>query len=183
MTSLATTLRSATRGSARTLRAATASLALALVALNASTVKAGDDAPHDDSGSCMLIVSPNVEVTGISAADVGRLLLGQRRYWRSGQQVVLLLPASGSPARRYLLDRVFRMTEADYRRHTLGQLYRGELDYAPKAVLSDGEALQYVTSGHGAIAVVPANVGLPTDTHVLRIDGRLPGDPGYLLSH
>ncbi len=166
-------------------RVAAAGLAMVLAVLVSCIARAehagpGSSAEHE---SYVLVASPDVQLAGVSAADVGRLLLGQRRYWRSGQQVVVLLPASGSAARRYLLERVFRMGEADYRRHTLGQLYRGEIEYAPKAVLSDGEALQYVTSGHGALALVPATASFPNDTHVLRIDGKLPGDPGYLLSH
>ena len=171
----------AAHDSARALRVAVVSVVLVLPALNTSETMAGET--DAQAKSYTLIVSPDVELTGIAAADVGRLLLGQRRYWRSGQQVVVLLPASGSSARRYLLERVFRMTEANYRRHTLGQLYRGELEYAPKAVQSDEEALQYVASGRGALAFLPAAASPPTNTHVLRIDGKLPGDPGYLLSH
>ena len=138
---------------------------------------------EDEHGTYALIVSSDVDVTNISSKEVGRLLLGQRRFWKSGQAVIVLLPGSGSPARHFLLDHVFHMNEATYRRLVLGLLYRGELEYAPKAVVSDSEALAFVAAGHGAVALVPVEMLPGAAARVVRVDGRLPGETGYPLAH
>ncbi|MEQ1832832.1 MAG: hypothetical protein ABL977_07230 [Candidatus Eisenbacteria bacterium] len=138
---------------------------------------------EDAHGTYALIVSNDVDVSNLTSKEVGRLLLGQRRFWRSGQAVIVLLPGSGSPARHFLLDHVFHMNEATYRRLVLGLLYRGELEYAPKAVVSDQEALAFVAAGHGAVALVPAELVTSASARVVHVDGHLPGETGYPLAH
>ncbi|MCE9627135.1 MAG: hypothetical protein K8R56_04365, partial [Candidatus Eisenbacteria bacterium] len=107
-----------------------------------------------ESGGYAVVVSPDVKETNVSRADAVRLLLGQKRFWASGQRTVVLSPASGSAERRYLLQKLCRMTEAAYRRHTLEQLYRGEIEYAPKVVDDEVDALQFIAAGHGAVSSV-----------------------------
>jgi len=95
--------------------------------------------------------------------------------------VVILMPASGSPTRRFLLEHVFHMTEQAYRRHTLELLYRGELDYAPKVVGSPEELIAFTAASPGAVAIVPATESLPATVRVLRVDAHAPGSAGYVL--
>jgi len=93
----------------------------------------------------------------------------------------VLAPPSGSAERHYMIQKLCHMTEASYRRHTLEQLYRGELEYAPKVVDDESDALEFVAAGHGAISIVTAETALAAKAHILRIDGHLPGEPGYPL--
>lgn len=129
-----------------------------------------------------VVVSSDVKETNISRADAVRLLLGQKRFWASGLRVVVLAPASGSAERRYLLQKMCRMTEAAYRRHTLEQLYRGEIEYAPKVVDDELDALEFISAGHGAVSIVSAQKAREVRATILRIDGHLPGEPGYPLA-
>jgi hypothetical protein len=129
----------------------------------------------------VLVTSAAVAVNDLSLADAARMLLGERRFWSSGAPIVVLMPPVDSPARRFLLERVFHMTEAAYRRHTLELLYRGELDYAPKVVASHEEALAFIAASHGALSIVPSSSVLPEGVRVLHVDGRSPDAPGYAL--
>lgn len=133
------------------------------------------------SGAYSIIVGPGVQITDLALRDVSRLLLGERRFWRSDLPVVVLVPPSGSAARRFLFERVFHMTEQAYRRHTLELLYRGELDYAPKVVASIEDLVAFTAASAGAISIVPTTQTLPATVRVLRVDGRLAGAPGYAL--
>lgn len=135
-----------------------------------------------EGGGYAVVVSPDVKETNVSLADAVRLLLGQKRFWTSGQRTVVLAPASGSAERRYLLQKLCRMTEAAYRRHTLEQLYRGEIEYAPKVVDDEDDALQFIAAGHGAVSIVSVHAALEAHAHILRIDGHKPGEPGYPLA-
>lgn len=128
-----------------------------------------------------VITSPDVRVGNLSTHDVRRLMLGERRFWSANVPATALMPSTGSPARLYLLERLFRMTEKHYRRHTLEQLYRGELDYAPLVMGSTEEAVAFVAAGHGAITLVPLENLPRSAVHVLRVDGKLPQDDGYPL--
>lgn len=128
-----------------------------------------------------LIASPDVKLGDLTLGEARRLMLGERRFWSDGLPVTTLVPGSGNPARRFLLERLFRMSESAYRRHTLGQLYRGELDYAPKVVASDDEAIAFVAAGRGVAALVASFGVLPDSVRVLRVDGRRPGETGYPL--
>ena len=157
-----------------------AELLIALVLLAGTTACAAAEGEH---GAYAVIVSPGVPPTDVSMSDLTRLLLGERRFWRSGLPVVVLLPPTGSPARRFLLTHVFHMTEPTYRRHTLELLYRGELDYAPKIVDSLDELLAFTAASPGAIAIVLATEAIPATVRVLRVDGRAPGSPGYALGY
>lgn len=153
-------------------------LALGLMALGALSPPVNADAPRV---AFAVITSPDVRVNDVSVQDVRRLMLGERRFWRANIPATALMPSTGSPARLFLLERLFRMTEKNYRRHTLEQLYRGELDYAPLIMGSTEEAVAFVAAGHGAITLVPLEKLPRSAVHVLRVDGKLPHDDGYPL--
>lgn len=129
-----------------------------------------------------LIASPDVRITDVTIQEARRLLLGERRFWSSGLPVTTLVLGTGNPARRFLLESLFHMSEQSYRRHTLGQLYRGELDYAPKVVGSDAEAIAFVAAGHGVVALVGASSLSTEPVQVLRVGGRSPRDDDYPLA-
>ena len=137
--------------------------------------------PTDEHVAYVLVASASVPVTDVTAKDAARMLLGERRFWSSGTPIVVLMPPVDSPARRFLLERLFHMTEAEYRRHTLEQLYRGEIEYAPKVVATDEEALAFVAASRGALSIVPDGTSLPEGTRALLVDGHSPDQPGYAL--
>jgi len=142
-------------------------------------------APPGEGGhvAYVLVASASVPVTNVTALDATRMLLGERRFWSSGTPIVVLMPPVDSPTRRFLLERMFHMTEAAYRRHTLEQLYRGELEYAPKVVATDEEALAFVAASKGALSIVPSGMTLPEGARALTVDGQSPEAPGYPLGH
>ncbi len=156
---------------------------IALALLAGAPARALPDEPVAAPAGYVIIVSAEVPVTNLTLGEAARLLQGERRFWRAGMPVVVLLPPAGSPARRFLLEHVFHMTEPVYRRHTLELLYRGEMDYAPKVVNSFDELIAFTAASHGAISIVPATQTLPATVRALQIDGRTPGAAGYALGH
>lgn len=129
-----------------------------------------------------VVVSADVPMTDITLRELRQVMLGERRFWSHESPISVLVPATGSTARRYLVSRLFHLDEQSYRRHTLGQLYRGEIDYAPMIVSSDQEALAFVVAGRGAISIVPWSELKPGSARVLRVGGRLPPDEAYELA-
>ena len=128
-----------------------------------------------------VVASRNVTVTDVTLDDLRNLLSLNRRYWTAGQRVVLVLPGEGLPARRFLLTAVYQTSEAQIKRLFLEHMYQGDIDAPPKTVDSYREILDFVAASRGVIAIVPADQVGTSAVTVLRVNGKLPGEPRYPL--
>jgi hypothetical protein len=72
------------------------------------------------------------------------------------------------------------MTEAQFRQHWIGKVFRADTPSGPKIVYSAEMAIDQVSRIPGAITFVLAPV-TNRSVKVLRIDGRAPGQSGYSL--
>jgi hypothetical protein len=118
-------------------------------------------------------------VSNLTLAELRRLLLGDREFWSSGIRVTLLIRAPVARERDAAVKDVCQMTEAQFRQHWIGKVFRADTPSGPKIVYSTEMAVDQVARLPGAISFVEASrVG--KGVKVLRIDGRSPGQPGYL---
>ena len=129
-----------------------------------------------------VIASPTVSVDGLTVEELRNVLLFRKRFWSTGNRVVLLLPASGLDARAYLLTDLYKLSDAGLKRLILEKLFQGEIDVAPRMIESYEQALTLAAATRGALAVVRADAVRAGDVKVLRVNGRLPGEAGYPLS-
>lgn len=151
-------------------------LFLALLALS-GVLPASDSAARE----LALIVHPHNPISNLTAIDLREILLMERQHWGGGGRIYLLLPETGSPEKEVLLRRGLKMTEDQLRRHYLGKLYSGEIPAFPRVSASGAEARRIVSRASTALAVV-ALAETDATVKVLRIAGRRPGDPDYLLA-
>jgi hypothetical protein len=138
-------------------------------------------APIQYSGEFAAIASRGVPVDDLTLDELRRVFLFKRGVWRPGQPVNVMLPDSGLPARAFLLRHVYRMSDHDLRRFILERIFQAEIDFAPKVVGSDSEAVAFVKAGRSIITIVSASAPRLSDVKVLRIDGKLPRQAGYPL--
>lgn len=138
-------------------------------------------APLHTGAEFAVIASSGVPVDNLTLDELRRVFLFKRGVWRPGQPVNVMLPDSGLPARAFLLRHVYRMSEQDLRRFILERIFQAEIDFAPKVVASDAEALAFIKAGRSLITVVSAGAPRLSQVKVLRIDGKLPRQPGYPL--
>jgi ABC-type phosphate transport system substrate-binding protein len=128
-----------------------------------------------------VIVHPDVPVSNLSLAELRRLLLGDREFWSSGVRVTLLIRAPIARERDVAVKDVCQMSEAQFRQHWIGKVFRADTPSGPKIVYSSEMAIEQVSRLPGAISFVEASRANTAKTvKVLRIDGRAPGQPGYL---
>jgi hypothetical protein len=113
-------------------------------------------------------------------ADVRKVLLGDRQYWTSNLPVVLLMRAPVARERNVVLKIIYQMSEAQFKQYWIAKIFRAESASAPKVVYSNNMANDLVTAVPGAIAFIDAREVRP-GAKVLRVDGHLPGEPGYPL--
>jgi ABC-type phosphate transport system substrate-binding protein len=151
-------------------------LALVAVLLVCMTAGAGTQAQPDIA----VIVNPSVAVDNLSIAELRRILLGDREFWSAGARVTLLIRAPIARERDAVVRDVCQMTEAQFRQHWIGKVFRADTPSGPKIVYSAEMALDHVSRTPGAITFVQTPV-TNRSVKVLRIDGRSPGQQGYRL--
>jgi ABC-type phosphate transport system substrate-binding protein len=138
----------------------------------APTVKASND--------IAVVVNANNAYDRLSPEDLRKILLGERRFWRGNVQVALILRQQGVRERDQVLEVLLKMSNADFEKLWQAKMFRGEASSLPLAVPSNGMVSEYVADTPGAISFVVGK-NLRPDLKVLKIDGKLPGEPGYLI--
>lgn len=132
-----------------------------------------------------VIVNKNNPVGNIELAELRRLILGEVRQWSNNRRVTIVHRDASSAAYSVTLDRVARMTPAEYRRLKLNQEFRGEAPSTSKTLNSAKSACEFVFNVPGAIAVVEASFALQPPclelAKVLSVDNKLPGEAHYSL--
>jgi ABC-type phosphate transport system substrate-binding protein len=142
----------------------------------------GRSAAQTNVGSDIaVVVHPDTPVSDLSLADIRSCFLGQSQYWRNTRiPVVLLLRAPVARERDVALKVVYQMTENQFRQYWIAQIYRAEVAAGPKDVYSNDQETQLLSSIPGAIGLMEAREAR-SGVKIVRVDGRLPGEPGYPL--
>ena len=127
-----------------------------------------------------IVVHVGVPVNGLSFAELRRIFLGEQQYWPDRSKVTILVRAPTAYERSLVLDRIYKMDEDRFRQYWIGKMFRAEVAAGPKIVYSSEMAINLVSAIRGSITFVPLSAVTP-DVKVLRIDGKLPSEPGYPL--
>ena len=131
-------------------------------------------------GPLAVVVNPSVKVDELSFSEFRKIMLGDRQFWSSGQPVTLIVRGPVAKERTAILEQVYRMSEAQFRQYWVAKVFRAEVTSGPRVVLSNDEAIDLVSVLEGAVAVVDHD-DVPEGLKVLKINGRLPGDPDYVF--
>lgn len=127
-----------------------------------------------------IVVNPRSTVSNLSFAELRRIFMGQQQFWPDRSKITLLVRAPVALEREVVLDRIYRMDEDQFRQYWIGKMFRAEVAGGPKIVYSSDMAINLVGAIPGSITFVLASAVTP-NSKVLRIDGKLPSDPGYPL--
>ena len=126
------------------------------------------------------MVHPDTPVTNLTLAEARKVFLGNRQYWSTNIPVVLLIRAPVARERNVVLKTIYQMSESQFKQYWIAKIFRAEAASAPKVVYSNDMANELVTAIPGAIAFIDAR-DVRSGAKVLRVDGYLPGEPGYPL--
>ena len=127
-----------------------------------------------------VVVNATVPVDSLTTAELRRILLGDREFWTPGARVTLLIRAPIARARDAAIKSVCQMTEAQFRQHWIGKVFRADTASGPKIVYSAEMAMDQVSRVPGAITFIEGPV-TSKSVKVLKIDGKSPGQAGYGL--
>jgi phosphate transport system substrate-binding protein len=127
-----------------------------------------------------IVAHSNLPVDDLSFSELRKVVLGDRQYWTANLRVTLLLRAPVAIERDVVLQRVYEMSESQFRQYWIGKVFRAEVAAGPKIVNSTEAAIGLLSSLPGSIAFINS-AQVPKNLKIIRIDGKLPGQDGYRL--
>jgi hypothetical protein len=152
-----------------------------LCALAFAAVVIPADLPAQSAGADVAIVAhPETPVEAITLAEVRRVFRGERQYWTPDLPVVLLVRAPVARERSVVLRVIYQMSEPQFKQYWIARIFRAEATSGPKIVYSNDIANQLAGAIPGAVGFMPAGEVKPP-LKILRVDGKLPGEPGYVI--
>jgi ABC-type phosphate transport system substrate-binding protein len=132
------------------------------------------------SSDMAVVVNPSTPVSDLSMAEVRKVFRGDRQYWTRDVPVVLLIRAPRSRERDVILKKLYDMSEAQFKQYWIAKIFRAEAIASPKIVYSNDMAKELVSAIPGAIAFI-SEKDVGDGLKIVKIDGHLPGEPGYPL--
>jgi ABC-type phosphate transport system substrate-binding protein len=136
--------------------------------------------PGWEEAPLAIIVNKTNPVENLTLNDLRNLWLAEQRSWPNGRRVTIVMREPGHPERLALLKIVCRMTDGDYARYFMQAQFVGDLQATPKLLTTLTGMRKFVFNVPGAIGYVRASE-VDASVKVVRVEGRLPGEPGYKL--
>jgi len=123
----------------------------------------------------LAIVSDKTNSTSnLTAAELIKIFNAHSRNWPDGRPITVVMRDPSSADMQLVLRKLFNMTPEQA--HTFVQAHRDLIMVAD----SDDAVLRFVSTSRGAIGVVDL-YSLTQDVNVVKIDGKLPVEQGYIL--
>ncbi|HZP61909.1 MAG TPA: hypothetical protein VFB28_00735 [Terriglobales bacterium] len=121
-----------------------------------------------------VITDPGNSTANISASDLEKIFTAHTRSWPDGKAIKIVLRDPTSADMQLVVRKLFNMS-ADQAR----AFVRAHADLIVIAD-SDEAVIHLVANTHGAIGLIDL-YSLTKDVNVVKIDGKLPVEQGYLL--
>jgi ABC-type phosphate transport system substrate-binding protein len=121
-----------------------------------------------------VVVDKANNTASLSATDLAKILKLSNSKWPDGKQVVLVLRGASGPDMQLALQKLSNMS---------GDQIKDLLATHKSSILivnSEQEVLKSVSTIPGAIGLVDV-YSLTSGVNVVKVDGKLPLEPGYLL--
>jgi ABC-type phosphate transport system substrate-binding protein len=152
---------------------------LALLWLPAAQAADQDDGAHSAS-PIAIVVHKDSDVENLAMTQLRNIFLANQQFWPDRTRIILLVRAPKSDERDFVLNTIYQMDEAEFRKYWISKMFRAEVPRGPKIVFSTDMTLELVVAIPGSISFISAEL-VTDDVRVLRVDGKLPSDPGYPL--
>ena len=132
------------------------------------------------SSSIAIVVHKDTEVDNLSLDALRSIFLADQQFWNNRKRIILLVRAPKSDERDFVLNRIYQMSEAQFRQYWIGKMFRAEVPRGPKIVFSTDMTLELVIAIPGSISFMRAD-DVSDDVKLVRVDGKLPSEDGYPL--
>jgi hypothetical protein len=135
-------------------------------------------------GSCVaaiknmaVVMSAASKLSDVPLAELVKLCKGIQKAWPDGKSFTLVVKNPESPEMRVVVQKLFGDASGDLKA-AIAKLNESRLTV--KIVASDEDLLRVVESTPGAVGILDV-YSINSSVKVLRVDGKLPFDMGYVL--
>ena len=132
------------------------------------------------SSAIAIVVHKDTEIENLSLENLRSIFLADQQFWQNRKRIILLVRAPLSDERDFVLNRIYQMSEAQFRQYWIAKMFRAEVPRGPKIVFSTDMTLELVIAIPGSISFMRAS-DVTDDVRLVRVDGRLPSEDGYPL--
>jgi hypothetical protein len=124
-----------------------------------------------------IVVSAGSKITDVPLAELTKLCKGLQKAWPDGKPFTLVMKDPESPEMRTVVQKLFGAAPGDVK-SIIAKL--NEARMVVKIVESDEELLRMVGATPGAVGILDV-YSINSSVKVLRVDGKLPFDLGYVF--
>ncbi len=127
-----------------------------------------------------LVSNKSNAVGALTVPDLVRLCKAQTSHWPNGKPVTFVMRSPSAPEMKIILEKLYGMSENELNSLIVTSNRGRPAHPAILVATSDDELLNKVASTPGAIGVVDV-YSINSSVAVVKIGGKLPLEPGYLL--
>ena len=127
-----------------------------------------------------LVSNKSNAVSVITLADLVKVSKAQTNRWPDGKPVTFVMRSPSVPAMKVVLEKVYGMSENEVRGLIVTSNHGRNEHPAIVVATSDDDLVNKVASLPGAVGVVDV-YAINSSVTVVKIAGKLPLEPGYLL--
>jgi ABC-type phosphate transport system substrate-binding protein len=133
------------------------------------------------SGRDLAVVSNKANaVSAVAVPDLIKICRAQTKSWPDGKPVTFIMRSPASPEMKMLLEKVYELPE-DQVKDLIAAANHGRTNHPAIIVVdSDEDLVNKVASIPGAVGVVDV-YAINSSVSVVKLAGKLPLEPGYLL--
>lgn len=133
------------------------------------------------AGRDLAVVSNKANaVSVLTVPDLMKISKGQTPHWPDGKSVTFIMRAPSTPEMKLVLEKLFEVPEAQVK-EIVATANHGRMGHpAIMIVDSDEDLVNKVASLPGAVGVVDV-YSINSSVAVVKVGGKLPLEPGYLL--
>jgi ABC-type phosphate transport system substrate-binding protein len=119
-------------------------------------------------------------ISAMTLPDLVKVCKAQTNRWPDGRPVTLIMRAPSSPEMKLFLEKVYELPEAQVK-ELIAAANHGRANHPAIMIAdSDEDLVNKVASTPGAIGVVDV-YAINSSVEVVKLGGKLPLEPGYLL--
>lgn len=119
-------------------------------------------------------------VSTLALADLVKICKGQTSRWPDGKSVTFVMRSPAAPEMKIVVEKLYEVPESQVKEIVAGANHGRAGHPAVMIVDSDEELVNKVASIPGAIGVVDV-YSINSSVSVVKLAGKLPLEPGYLL--
>ena len=127
-----------------------------------------------------LVSNKSNAVAAMTVPDLIKVCKAQNKHWPDGKPITFIMRSPSAPEMKLVLQKIYEMPEGEVNGLIVTSNHGRPNHPAILVVSSDEELVNKVASLPGAIGVVDV-YSINSSVAVVKIAGKLPLEPGYLL--